>query len=110
CVTAPLSGVTTCPSAIPVPTSRFHQYSDKIESDDSFDRILANMNSSAADNYDQSTMGWSEWLRPEAKKVFLELTDDNEDMAVSTFLASLTAQSDQFGTADDPAFIWHSII
>jgi hypothetical protein len=62
------------------------------------------------DNSGSTTVGWSEWLRPGAKKVFLEITDDNDDMPAATFVRELTALSPDFGTVDAPKFIFHSII
>jgi hypothetical protein len=75
CVSTPLSGLASCPGPKPVNSERFFQYSIKIESTNSFDRILSTYN--AKDTFSLTKVGWSEWLRPGAKKVFLELTDDN---------------------------------
>ncbi len=110
CVTAPLSTATTCPTATPMFSDRFFQYSIKIESTDSFDRILETY-SLPDEKYELTAVGWSEWLRPGAKKVFLEITDDNEDMPVDTFLDGLTAMApEHFGADKDHlTFTWHSI-
>jgi hypothetical protein len=111
CVSAPLSALPSCPFGIPGTTDRFYQYSVKIESEDSFDRILETYNSSSDDKYNLSTMGWSEWLRPGAKKVFLEMTDDNEDMSAEAFMQALSSRStEHFGTPEAPNYIFHSII
>jgi hypothetical protein len=117
CISAPLSGLAVCPSpanpaTVPAPIfgERFFQYNEKIESTDSFDWILQGYN--RADMRTGLTqLGWSEWLRPGAKKVFLEVTDDNEDMAVDTFLTQLTTLAPQhFGPAPAAAtFVFHSI-
>ena len=40
CVSAPLSGLATCPSEDPVFSERFYQYNLKVESTDSFDKAL----------------------------------------------------------------------
>lgn len=110
CVEQPLSGLPACPSPFPILSPRFYQYSIKIESTDSFDRILGTYNL-PDDKYDLTLVGWHEWLRPEAKKVFLELTDDNEDMPVDTFLTSLSNLStEHFGTPEAPTFTFHSIV
>ena len=47
-----------------------------------------------------------------AKKVFLEITDDNEDTPVDTFLNGLTAMApEHFGSdAQNPSFVFHSIV
>jgi hypothetical protein len=111
CVSSPLSGLAVCPGPKPVLSDRFFQYSIKIESTDSFDQILATYNA-RDQKFDLTQLGWSEWLRPGAKKVFLEMTDDNAALPVDTFLQKLTALSpSQFGTdAAHPAFVFHSII
>jgi hypothetical protein len=128
CVRAPLSTLASCPAPAPGISDRFFQFNTKIESDDSLDRILDtfiqpfggaclslcdNGETSEDDGDDNSSsteVGWSEWLRPGAKKVFLEITDDNDDMPVATFVRELTALSPDFGTADAPKFIFHSIV
>ena len=110
CVASPLSGLATCPAPQPVNSERFFQYSIKIESTDSFDQILASYNQ--PDKFKLTTLGWSEWLRPGAKKVFLEMTDDNAVMAIDTFVQKLSALSPaQFGTdVAHPTFVFHSIL
>lgn len=111
CVSAPLSGLATCPGPKPVLSNRFFQYSIKIESTNSFDQILGTY-AKADSKFDLTDVGWKEWLRPGAKKVFLEMTDDNEDMTVASFLSQLTSMApEHFGT--DPShlnFTFHSII
>ncbi len=128
CVTAPLSTLASCPADEPGISERFFHYSTKVESDDSFDLLLDTYEApfnqpclSTCDNgdteeednedkYDNAPDGWSQWLRKGAKKVFLEITDANEDMPVSTFVSELTAMApEHFGTADAPTFIFHSI-
>lgn len=129
CVSAPLSSNETCPAEEPGITERFKHYSTKVESDDSFDLILDTYEPpfggdclSTCDNGDTSEddaddkyendmgLGWSTWLRSGAKKVFLEITDANEDMPVSTFVSELTAMApENFGTAEAPTFIFHAI-
>jgi hypothetical protein len=111
CVSSPLSGLAVCPGPVPVLSDRFFQYSIKIESTDSFDQILATYNA-RDQKFDLTTVGWSEWLRPGAKKVFLEMTDDNAALPVDTFLQRLTALAPaQFGAdAAHPTFVFHSII
>ncbi|HEY0469963.1 MAG TPA: hypothetical protein VGC79_37510, partial [Polyangiaceae bacterium] len=109
CVSSPLSALATCPASKPVNSERFFQYSIKIESENSFDRILSTYN--AKDTFELTKVGWSEWLRPGAKKVFLELTDDNAKLSVDTFVQKLTALVPaNFGTLSKPEFVFHSII
>ena len=109
CVSSPLSGLGSCPAPKPVNSERFFQYSIKVESENSFDRILSTYN--AHDSFNLTKVGWSEWLRPGAKKVFLEMTDDNAKLSVDEFVQKLTALVPaNFGTAAKPDFVFHSII
>ena len=109
CVSSPLSALSSCPAAKPINSERFFQYSIKVESENSFDRILSTYNKK--DQFELTKVGWSEWLRPGAKKVFLEMTDDNAALAVDSFVEKLTALVPaNFGTADNPDFVFHSII
>jgi hypothetical protein len=128
CITEPLSTLASCPADAPGVSDRFFHYSTKVESDDSFDLLLDTYEApfdqpclSMCDNgeteeddnedkYDNAPDGWSQWLREDAKKVFLEITDANEDMPVATFISELTAMGpEHFGTPDSPSFIFHSI-
>ncbi len=128
CVRAPLSTLASCPAPAPGISDRFFQFDTKIESDDSLDRILdtyvqpfggacsslcdngATSEDDGDDNSGNTKIGWSEWLRPGAKKVFLEITDDNDDMPAATFVRELTALGSDFGTVEAPKFIFHSIV
>jgi hypothetical protein len=128
CVRAPLSTLPSCPAAAPGISDRFFQFNNKIESDDSLDRILdtyiqpfggtclsmcdngETSEDDGDDNSGSTKIGWSEWLRPGAKKVFLEITDDNDDMPPATFVSELTKLSPDFGTPAAPKFIFHSIV
>jgi hypothetical protein len=114
CVQAPLSGLATCPAARPVFSDRFFQYSTKVESTDSFDIVLDSFAPpfEDEDKYDLAPNGWSAWLRPGAKKVFLELTDDDEDMTADAFIQALISMGPQhFGTnPNQPNLTFHSII
>lgn len=118
CVQAPLSGLESCEQADrPVFTERFKQYSTKIESDDSFDIALDTFeppfdNRNREEKYAQAPLGWSEWLRPDTKKVFLEVTDHDEDMSAAEFAGELVRLAPQhFGTDPErPNFVFHSIV
>jgi hypothetical protein len=117
CVTTPLSGVESCDDAEqPLFTESFFQYSTKLESTDSFDVALDTyeqpFDSEREEKFDQAPQGWSVWLRPLAKKVFLEMTDDNEDMPVDDFIGGLVTMAPQHFGADpaNPTFVFHSII
>jgi hypothetical protein len=111
CVAAPLSGLAACPAEMPLLSDRFYQYSVKIESADAFDLLLSTYADAALDRWDNSTLGWSEWLRPGVSKMFLLVSDGNEDMLVDTFLQQLTALGpSHFGAdATNPTFVFHSV-
>jgi hypothetical protein len=101
CVTAPLSGNTTCS---PVPTTnvngtRFFQYSTAIGSNDSLNKIISTYPS------------WSGWLRANALKVFVEITDDeNTLMTSATFETQLFALTPKmFGDATKRDYVFHTI-
>jgi hypothetical protein len=116
CVEAPLSGLAACPAEDPVFSERFFHFFTKIESTNSFDVALDTYYPPIAtdnqDRSDQAPLGWSEWLREGAKKVFLELSDDNEDMSPDLFIAGLIQEGpEHFGTDPAaPSFVFHSII
>jgi hypothetical protein len=79
CVEAPLSGIPAggCnpPPAKPVNNpNKFYHYSTEIASNDSWCKILSTYNT--PDEFALAPTGWSEWLRPEAYKAFIEITDD----------------------------------
>jgi hypothetical protein len=118
CVSSPLSGLDDCDEADePAFSERFFQYSTKLESSDSFDVLLDTYappfdESEREEKFDKAPSGWSEWLREGAKKVFLEMTDDDEDMPIGEFVEALQSLGpEHFGS--DPAapnFVFHSII
>jgi hypothetical protein len=118
CVSSPLSGLEDCSEAdAPVGTNQFFQYSTKLESTDSFDVLIDTYEppfdgSEREEKFDRAPLGWSDWLRAGAKKVFLEMTDDDEDMPIEEFVAALMAMGpEHFGTDPaSPTFVFHSII
>lgn len=113
CVTTPLSANTSCP---PVPdrpafTDHFFQYSVAIGSIDSLTLLIETFDSSDMEEFGQAPGGWGTWLRPQASKVFLEITDDNSIiMTKDEFVRALTARSAAFGTEQEPRFRFHSIV
>jgi hypothetical protein len=112
CILSPLSTLSTCPSDVPGSGDRFFQYSTEVDSQDSFDVLLETYDGQRADDFGLAPGGWSEWLRPGAKKVFLEISDDDSDTSASAFVGSLTALApEQFGADPSQAsFVWHSIV
>jgi hypothetical protein len=114
CVLAPLSGATTCPPTpdMPVFSERFYQYSLKVDSLNSLSLLIDTYDATVPDEFDLAPMGWSAWLRPDAKKVFLEITDDNStEMTSAAFENALFALSpEHFGSPDARRYVFHSII
>lgn len=118
CVTEPLSSLDDCTAAPePVFSDHFFQYSTRIDSEDSFDVLLDTFeppfdDEDREDEFDNAPLGWSEWLRPGIKKVFLELTDDDEDMASGDFVRALSELAPEHFGADPatPSFVFHSIV
>jgi hypothetical protein len=123
CISAPLSGAATCdpPPARPVNTERFRHYSLEIRSTDSYSKILnsydrkcgtitdSTASTCALDNPDA---GWSSWLRPDATKSFIEITDDDEkSVAYDEFDLRLRALSPRhFAHADGGRdYVFHTI-
>jgi hypothetical protein len=110
CVAAPVSGLAECPSERPVPGPRFFPYSIKIDETDSFDRALEAF--SSPDPFGLTQIGWSEWLRVGARKVFIEITDDDAALPSVEFVHALAAAAPEHFNADPtrPGFIFHSVL
>ena len=116
CIGMPLSGIPDCTRGSrgdPIPGPRFFHYDVRIGSHNSLRRILA--------TYDQSDArglapeGWRQWLRPGAKRAFLEISDDGSAMSFTDFetqlfaLRNLDGGSD-FGTPEERNYVFHSIV
>lgn len=118
CVSEPLSGTDCDPIPDePVNTANFFQYDVEVSSHDSLEVILETWDQ--PDPHGFAPDGWQAWLRPDAFKVFVEITDDDpsgrlpdgEDATAENFEAALFAlMPSQFGTAGDRNYVWHSII
>jgi hypothetical protein len=114
CISMPLSG-TDCnpPPPIPATTPHYQQY-DAITGSGAFlDNILAWY--SAPDPHGLAPGGWSDWLRPEAQKLFLAMTDgssaSNSNADGDAFDAALLAlPGSPFGMPGDRRYVFHSII
>ncbi len=117
CITQPLSPTQDCDSA-PHPAfgPRFFHYNTKVESTDSLQIVLDTYQQPIPEGYedrsDNAPEGWSAWLRAGAKKVFLELTDDDSELDSERFVEQLTTLAPQhFATqALAPSFVFHSIV
>ena len=110
CIAAPLSG-TSCVPVPPAPVNgpRFFHYDAEVSSVNSLKLLIDTYH--LADKHHFAPDGWSQWLRPGAKKVFVEITDDDSQMAATTFDVQLRALSQEhFGTAAARNYTWHSII
>jgi hypothetical protein len=116
CILSPLSSTDVCPPVPDVPafSERFFQYStyDGIQSLDSLRLVIDMYDATVPDEFGLAPEGWSAWLRPDAKKVFLEITDDDStEMSADEFENSLFALSaEHFGSAANRKYTFHSII
>lgn len=107
CVAAPLSGLASCPSERPVLGERFFQHSIKLDASDSLERLLEAF--SEPDPFELTPSGWSAWLRPAARRIFIEITDADSDLSASEFESELAAASPElFGGAQ--SFVFHAIL
>ena len=110
CIAAPLSGADSCtpPPAKPVNSARFFHYDVEVASTNSLSLTLSTYTKSDRNNF--TTNGWSEWLRPGAFRVFIEMTDDDSAMSVADFEAGLFALTPAaFGTAESRNYVFHTI-
>lgn len=110
CIEQPLSGHSCSPvPSQPTNTATFFHYSVEVGSHNSFERILSTYNS--PDEHNLAPNGWSDWLRTDAYKVFIEITDDDSNMDANDFENALLALTPaQFGDTTETRYIWHSII
>lgn len=113
----------------------FYHYSADIESLDSWCKLLGGyarpdeLPTGARAWIPRAASGWSQWLRPNAFNVFVEISDDDVSCstygysfndgntvaggtaAANLFDAALRALSaEDFGTASARNYVWHSII
>lgn len=129
CVAAPLSAATTCTPPAPTPSNgpRFFHYSVEIGSSNAWCQVLSTF--SVVDEFNHAPTGWQAWLRPEAFKQFVVITDDNlsctgggttfaaattvsgaQTVAANLRTAILTLSPTQFGTSTDPSFRINAIV
>ncbi len=142
CVEEPLSGIPVGGCSVinntdpPVnkPPKFFH-YSEFVASHDSLCELIKTYDGTNNDDFGLAPSGWQVWLRPDAFKVFVEVTDDGiscsanstsyndgpnlpnashvpaaEAMALSFDTNLLALSPQQFGTAQERNYIWHSLI
>jgi hypothetical protein len=117
CVKAPLGGNVTCLEPKPINTATFFHFNQRIDSNDSFNRILDTYNKrdpscDPAPAACSAANGWSDWLRPESVKIFVEITDDRmyslTGAQFDSMLFALTPK--MFGDATNRNYVWYSII
>ncbi|UQA60718.1 hypothetical protein [Polyangium aurulentum] len=132
CIEAPLSGIPqggcAAPPAKPVNNPpKFYHYSIEVTSHDSWCKLLSTFKTPDLDGL--APNGWSEWLRPDSFKTFIELTDDGvscsyggvtysdantvaggKSVAEKFDNALLQLAPEHFGTADARNYKWYSIV
>lgn len=110
CISSPLSGNSCSPiPALPTLTNTYKQHNTRIGSQVSLTQILRTYSLSDGG---LSPNGWSEWLRADSYKVFVEFTDDNETgtNAVDFDTDLLALSPAHFGTDADRNYTFHSVI
>jgi len=130
CVEAPLSGIPQG-GCNPPPTQpvfnpgKFYHYSVGISSHNAWCQLLATFNGTTKDQFNLGPNGWQEWLREDAVKTFIAISDDGSSCgpyndgnnvngginAANAFDAALLALSPlHFGTAEQRNYFFYSII
>ena len=96
----------------PLATDDFLQYDALIASTNSLDMALDTI--ARDDVHGLAPGGWGARLRPEALKVFVEITDDDSSFPASLFLEQLGALDAQYGygffNSNGENFVFHSVI
>ena len=117
CVQAPLASNASCNPipAQPGNTSKFFQYSVEIGSTNSYNQIINTY--SAKDEFNLAPNGWKAWLRNNAYKTFIEITDDDNTTTPNdtyqkfeTALFALDTTNKPFGTAAKRNYVFHAIV
>ncbi|HEY3444799.1 MAG TPA: MopE-related protein [Myxococcales bacterium] len=118
CIRPPLGGNESCTGTCPVNTVRFFHYSVGISAHDSLTQVIASYG--APDACGLAPGGWSQWLRPGAAKVFIEISDagpttgnpDQENgITADAFEERLFALNPEaFGTPTSRDYRFHSIV
>lgn len=133
CIEAPLSGIPQggCVSPPTQPVNnppKFFHYSQEISSHNALCQAIRTY--SVADEFNLAPNGWKEWVRPEAVKLFVVVTDDSadcsfgnvtykdgdtnammaQDVAQKFDAALLALDPAQFGDAMNRKYRMHSIV
>jgi hypothetical protein len=95
CISPPLAG-SACEAGVAATASEtFHHYSVEIGSQDAFCQILTTFD--RPDQFGLAPEGWQAWLRPDAQKALVVITDD------SAFCAYASGETQlEFGRDSDP--------
>ncbi|MCC6552649.1 MAG: hypothetical protein IT372_06440 [Polyangiaceae bacterium] len=99
CVEMPLSSA-SCSPIPPEPGQNppiFFHYSNEIASHNSLCRVLDTFAGGVPDDYGFAPNGWSEWLRPDSLKVFVEITDDGTTCSTSTLAQNVSLDDNDNG-------------
>ena len=127
CINTPLSGhdcTTNGGNPPPVDTARLKHYPIYVGSHDAYDRILTDYAHGDSGIYDVNpeggikpalAEGYGAFLREDALKVFLLVTDDDSDGATTQTAAAfddalLAMAPAQFGSAANRNYVFHNII
>ena len=114
----------------PANTDQFRHYSASVQSLDAWCKLIRTFDGSLADDFGMAPNGWSSWLRQDAFKFFIIVSDDRSVCTISggpsyndnnnsndaettatSFIADLLALSPtQFGTVSNRKFVVHSLI
>jgi hypothetical protein len=133
CIGPPLGGTTDCNGAPQFVPDQFYHYDVNVQSWDSacklFNTLYGPNGGGEADEWALAPDGWISWLREEAVKIFVEITDDrmncnygstvlndgNTDalgqaaaLAFDNVLLDLAEH--QFGTVADRNYLFYSIV
>jgi hypothetical protein len=117
CIAPPLSGTLDCagpPISVP---GRFYHYDIHVESLDATCRLFDSLFGSVPDEWAQASSGWHDWLRPEALKVIIAITDDemgcfsdDEAGALAFDHQLLQASPAQFGYFGSRNYVFYSLV
>ncbi|MBI2148231.1 hypothetical protein HYU23_00980 [Candidatus Woesearchaeota archaeon] len=110
CITKPLSN-TDCNPVPPKPSisNRFYHYDQEVDSRDSLLKLIQTYIKQDINGFSKN--GWSDWLRKDAVKIIIEVSDDDSGINYSTFLNGIIDSVPQmFGTQDNPNLIFYSIV
>ena len=129
CVGPPLAGTTNCAGPPVNVPGQFYHYSVEVQNFNSLCKVLNTFDGTEPDEFNLAPGGWQQWLRPQAQKVFVEISDANsfcswngnffnsggsvaqgQQVAVDFDNALLALSPLQFGTAASRNYVFHSLI